>query len=365
MTVGRLNPRVSAALAAGLCLTAVPAGAQTATWYIGTYSQDILVWDEATEEVVDRIRIRNLVPNRMQASADRTRLYVGEASGERIEIVDLATREVVDELTLSEDSVTVRIESYTPHPSDEKLGMLVKRYTKHVDRFSVEGPFLVEYDLEQKRVSDTIPWPDGRSREGAGLQYSPDGETLYLFMDDVVALDADSHAEVDRWEISRPLEPGTGRASFDIAPGTYDEEGVTTSLFRMTDPLQSRRMLGIARVRLSERDVDFFVLGGDEPVGQFALAPGGERAYALLETIGRYEFWEFDLVGRRLVRRQPFAGRPRMGLRVSADGRRLFVFIAGNTIDVYDVESFELLRTVAFDEDMRPSVVIPGPAPGR
>ena len=54
-----------------------------------------------------------------------------------------------------------------------------------------------------------------------------------------------------------------------------------------------------------------------------------------------------------------------MDLRVSADGEKLLVFIAGNTIDVYDSGTFELLRTVEFDEDMRPSVVIPGSAPGR
>ena len=133
----------------------------------------------------------------------------------------------------------------------------------------------------------------------------------------------------------------------------------------MTDPAQNREMLGVASVRLDEREVDFFTLGGDEPLREFAVAPGGERAFALYDEIGRYEFWEFDLVGERVVRRHPFTGRPRMGLRVSADGERLYVFIAGATIDVYDAGTFELLRTVTFDEDMRPSVVIPGAAPGR
>ena len=36
----------------------VPATAQTATWYISTYTDEMLVWDEASEEIVDRIPLQ-------------------------------------------------------------------------------------------------------------------------------------------------------------------------------------------------------------------------------------------------------------------------------------------------------------------
>ena len=52
-----------------------------------------------------------------------------------------------------------------------------------------------------------------------------------------------------------------------------------------------------------------------------------------------------------------------MGLEVSADGKKLFVHVAGNTIDVYDSETFELLRTVELDDDMTGVAVIPGMSP--
>jgi hypothetical protein len=337
----------------------------TATWYIGTYSHDILVWDEASEEVVDRITVGNLVPNRIALNQAKTRLYVGEAAGQKMEVVDIATGAVIDAFTLSHDSVSVRIDGFAPHPSDDRLVLFGKRYIKHRDRYSVDGPFILEYDLATKQVTDTIPWPDGQPRENVNFQYAPDGETLYFFTNDIIAVDADSYEEVDRWQISRPLEPGLGRPDFGTGPDTYDEEGVATSLFRMTDPVQNRDMMGVARVRLSEKDVDFFIVGDDAPIGQFALAPGGQKAYALYDTVGRYEFWEFDLVRERVTRRHPFTGRPRMGLRVSADGEKLYVFIAGPTIDVYDANTFELLRTVTFEVDMRPSVVVPGPRPRR
>ena len=338
---------------------------ETATWYLGTYSYDVLVWDEASEEVVDRIAVENFIPTEIVVSEDKTRLYVRDASAKVIEVIDVEAGEVIDSHTLTADSVSVRIGGFAPHPSNDRAVMSLMRYTKHIDRFTVEGPFIVEYDLEAKEVTDTVPMPDGATPDAVGFRYSPDGNTLYLFANDIIALDAETYDEVDRWELSQPIEPGLGRGSFGTSSGTYDEPGVATSLFRMTDPAQSRRLMGISRVRLSEREVDFFTLGPSEPVGSFVLAPSGDKAYALYSEIGRYEFWEFDLEAQRVTRRQPFEGRPRMSLQVSADGEELYVYRAGNTIDVYDVDTFELMRTVEFDEDMLRIAVVPGAYPGR
>jgi len=347
------------AIASGLSAQA------TARWYIGTYSHDMLVWDEASEQVVDRIQMRNPIPARAWISDSRDRVFVRDASGEAIEILDVAAGEVVDEVRLSHDDVRVRINAFTTDPANRKALMHIMRYTKLRDRYSVEGPFIVEYDLATRQVTDTVPYPEGPVPDNAGyssdFRYSPDGKTLYFFGRDIVAVDPETYEEIDRWEMSQALEPGLGRASFGTASGTYDVPGAATSLFRMADPVQNRRLLGISRVRLSERDVDFFTLGPSEPVGNFALAPGGRMAYALYSEVGHYEFWEFDLEARRVTRRQPFGGRPRMGLQVSADGEKLYVHVAGNTIDVYDIDTFELLRTVEFDEDMTAAAaVIPG-----
>jgi hypothetical protein len=340
------------------------AGQATARWYLGTYTDELLVWDEASEQIVDRIQMRNRIPRNITVSESKDRLYVTEATAQTVEIVDIARGEVIDDFTLSEDSITVRIEDFAVHPSNDRVILSIMRYVAHVDRYSVDGPFVVEYDLRAKEVTDTVPLPDDVDPGDVNFRYAPDGETLYLFADEIIAVNAESYEEIDRWDLSRPIEPGLGTSNFNTNSGTYDEPGVATSLFRMTDPAQNRRLLGIARVRLAERDVDFFTLGTNENVGNFQLAPGGTRAYGLLSQIGRYEFWEFDIAGRRVVRRQSFAGRPRMGLRVSADGTKLYVYVAGPTIDVYDAATFQLLRTVTFDEDMAMGVaVIPTPSP--
>jgi len=344
--------------------TAIPisiAAQDTALWYLGTYTRDILVWDEASEQVVDRIEMGHDIPADIVVNEAKDRIYVRDGTALYMELVDLKTNEVVDEFTLSRGNVTVRINGFAPHPSDEKAVIFAKRYTKLRDRYVVEGPFLLEYDLTNKTVSDTIPWPNDQARESIRFQYSPDGKILYMFAEDIIALDSNSYEEVDRWQISTPIESGVGRSRFGVAPQPYDEEGIATSLFRMTDPVQNRRIMGIARVRLSEKEVEFFTLGESRPVRNFTLAPDGKKAYGLLEqgNVAEYEFWEFDLVNQRVSRRVPFAGRPRMTLGVSADGEHLFIYNAGNTIDIYDSATFEYLKQVVFDEDTTFEVMIP------
>ena len=116
--------------------------------------------------------------------------------------------------------------------------------------------------------------------------------------------------------------------------------------------------MGVARVDLVKRLVDFYTLGPSEPVS-FRLAPGRRRAYGLRQQVGNYEFWTFDLEGRRVAQRVQFPGRPRMGLTPSSNGRQLYIHTAGPTIDVYDTQTFKRLRTVTFDADMSGLVIIP------
>jgi len=104
--------------------------------------------------------------------------------------------------------------------------------------------------------------------------------------------------------------------------------------------------MGLARVNLTAKRFDFWAIGpavqlpvGARPVS-FSLAPDRKRAYGLLQEIGRYEFWTFDLERRNLVKTE-FDGRPRMALRTSTNGKLLYVYQAGNTIDLYDAATYK------------------------
>jgi hypothetical protein len=180
--------------------------------------------------------------------------------------------------------------------------------------------------------------------------------------DDLLVLETEGFTEVDRWEITESWEPGLGRLNFGFPDNPYDEEGIYTGLFRTTDPVQNRRLMGVARVDLEARDVDFYTLGPAERI-QFRMAPGGKKAYGLSAQIGRYEFLTFDLENRRLESRTQFPGRPRMSLSVSSNGTLLYIHTAGATIDVYDAATYEHLRQVELDADMTSFLLVPPGTP--
>ena len=357
---------IAAVVAFAGALTGAPAleaqeNGRNAHWYMGNYSNEVIVWDEATEEVVDRIPVKRPISLRLDVSEDRSRLYVMDPFFETIEIIALPSKESVGEFTLSEGATRTWIRSYEVHPSQEWMAMFVQSRTKLADRYRIDEPTILRFDLTTYEVTDTIPWPDDESRRSANFRFSPDGDLLYMFTDDLIAVDSETYEEVDRWEISEPLEPGLGEMRLPFGRSPYQEEdGVYTGLFRMTDPLQNRRLMGIATVDLAGQDVEFHPIGPAEGVS-FVLSPDGTKGYGLKSEIGHYEMWKFDLEGRRVAGRVTFAGRPRMALMPSADGTKLYVYNAGSTIDIYDEETFEFLRTVTLDADMTSVVVVPDP----
>jgi len=193
--------------------------------------------------------------------------------------------------------------------------------------------------------------------------FAPDGESVYFFADELIVLETDGFTEVDRWDLNQAVDQGMGEFSFGFPSTIYDEPGHYTGLFRTTDPVQHRRLMGIARVNLDARDVEFYTLGPSEGVS-FTLAPDGRRAFGLRQQIGNYELWTFDLESRRVAGKVNFTGRPRMNLNVSTNGELLYIANAGNTIDVYEASSFQHLRTVRYDADMTSMVILPRSSAG-
>ena len=331
------------------------------TIYISAYDGSIRIIDEATLEEVDRIETAAQIPDDIQLSHDGTLLYVEDAEGDRFEVVDIARRSSVGTHSLSRGPSTVRINAFTPSPDDTYAIMFVREYVKLSDRYEIGAPVMLRYDLVNGAVADTLDFPDGEV-QSASIIFAPDGEHLYYDAGDLIVLETGSFTEVDRWEITDAWEPGLGRLSFGFPDNPYDEKGIYTGLFRTTDPVQNRELMGIARVDLEAREVDFYTLGPSESI-EFRMAPGGTKAYGLSEQIGRYEFLTFDLVNRRLERRTQFAGRPRMSLGVSTNGELLYIYTAGNTIDVYDAGTYEHLRQVQLDADMNSFLLVPQGSP--
>jgi len=329
------------------------------TIYVGTYARNILVLDEATMQVRDTIKSGVGIPE-LSLSFDRKHLYVTDPGNEKLEIVDLATKKSSGVFTLSTDSTKVRMWGFSLDPRERFAVLVVKAYTKKLDRYEVSAPTLLRYDLAKHQVTDTIPWPKGEEREFAQIIFSPKGDLMYFFTnDDVLIYDANTLKQVDRWEISRTLfEEGLGRIAFGFPYDVYEEPGFYTGLFRTTDPVNHRTQMGVARMDLVNRQLDFYALGPSQGVS-FRLTPDRKRAYGIHSEVGNYQFWTFDLESRRVVGKTEFPGRPRMGLIVSSNGTQLYITTAGATIDRYATAGFQHLGQINLGADMTNVILVP------
>jgi hypothetical protein len=128
---------------------------------------------------------------------------------------------------------------------------------------------------------------------------------MYLFGDDILVYETEKFTVVDRWLLSQPLQGGLGRFGFGFPESFYEEPGYYTGLFRMTDPVQNRRIMGVARVNLQAKSVDFYALGPDEPVG-FTLAPDPEEGIRPQGSGSRVRILDLRPRGHRVAGRTPF-----------------------------------------------------------
>lgn len=330
------------------------------TLYLGGRPNRIFLIDEATEKVIGEIKTKTGSPTQLTLSQDKKRFYASNMSFEDIEIIDIASRQVIDNFRLSEGNKKARIFGYEPDPLNRFIIVMTKTATKQADRWEIAAPTLQQYDLKEHKVIRTIPWPKGEEREFANLHFSPDGKLLYFFGDDILIYDTTNFKQVDKWELTHPIEDGFGRIDFNAMDDTNEELGYFTGLFTVQDAVQNRRIMGIARVNFEKKNVDFYALGPATNVS-FSLAPGRKMGYGLHSEIGKYEFWSFDLVNHKLEKKAEFQGRPRMQLKTSSNGKVLYIWQAGNTIDLYEASTFKYMRTITLDADMTTQLyVMPG-----
>jgi len=356
------------AAANGAAQSAQPTGGN-GTLYIGGYPDLIWIIDEATEKIAGTIQTKSGIPRRLTLSRDLKRFYIIDATSERVEIVDIGTRTTLDTFTLSEGNRRVRIISLEPDPLHRYVMVLSRTATKERDRVEVGPSTLQQYDLSAHKVTRTIPWPNGEERDQANLMFSPDGKLLYFLGEEILIFETEHFTQVDKWELSN-VEEGLGQVSvsfggFGGLDTVNEEPGFLTTTMTVEDPVNHRRMVGIARINLAKKDHEFFTLG---PAGgvSLTLAPDRKRAYGLESSVGRYHFWTIDLEKRRVTSRAEFDGRPRMSLKTSSNGRLLYIYNAGDTIDIYDGATYKYLRTITLPGDVTTQFyVVPRAAPPR
>jgi hypothetical protein len=90
------------------------------------------------------------------------------------------------------------------------------------------------------------------------------------------------------------IEEGLGQVSvsfggFGGLDTTNHEPGFLTTAMTVEDPVQHRRMMGVARINLAKKDLEFYTIG---PAGgvTFVLAPDRKHGYGLESAIDGISF---------------------------------------------------------------------------
>ncbi len=328
---------------------------------VGVWPNRLRFFDETTEEVVGEMQLRYGAVTNVFGSdrtSDYRRFFFVTDRMEAVEVVDISSRTVVDEVKLSSPERRVRMYGAVPDAAGKVLYISLEAVSMEVDRFLPENLDVARYDLESHRLLDSFPLPAEIEAPFLPplLRPAPDGKTLYVLSQNIYVLDIESHQVVDKIDLSKPRAPGYGAAGLGLSPFEASP-GILYGFYRSPDPILNKVMFGITRVDLERREVESFDVSTDVNVEWFTLSPDGKRAYG-----GTGDMVAVDLEARTLLARKERVeqGRQNTTLVVSGDGTKLFVAGVGPLIHVYDANTLEPLRKIDAGGDiMNPPQPLP------
>ncbi len=335
-----------------LGLTACAALATPGTLYLPAYPAAILVFDEDKAEIVDRIPLTTGTPMSIRLAPDHKKLYVTTIDHNGIEVIDVATRKVINHFVLNTPTKQYRFYSGTASPDGKLFYAVTKEITMFPEHFEVGKPKYTLIDLDRQKIVKTsdIPKEEEAMNQGdwgvGALEISPDGKLLYQFGDKITILQAVDFKVLDHIDLARPDTPGMENIRYGGDLDLINEPGEHTALFVSSDPVVHNKVFGLARFDLSTKRIDFNPIG-PAPAGMAGLevTPDKKWAYTVVANgmhgNKRCEFWSFDLSSDRITQRAEVPCRTRFTLGISSNGKKLYIYGAGFDIEVYDAATLK------------------------
>src|SRR6202789_2532229 len=154
--------------------------ASAGTLYLPAYPASVLVFDEDKAQVVDRIPLMTGTPMSIRLSPDHKKIYVTTIDHNGIEVIDVATRKVINHFVLNTADKQYRFFQGTPDPDGKLFYAVTKEITKFPEHFDVGKPRYTVVDLEQQKIVKTVEItkeeePQNQGDYGVGwLEASPD-----------------------------------------------------------------------------------------------------------------------------------------------------------------------------------------------
>src|SRR5215469_3074849 len=124
-----------------LALVALFSGvASAATLFMGAYPDSIVVFDEGKGQIADRIALSTGLPTGMRLSLDRKKIYVTTNDHSGIEVIDIATRKVINHFELNTATRRYRFSGGTPDPEGKLFYTVTTEIDKKLEHYEIGKP---------------------------------------------------------------------------------------------------------------------------------------------------------------------------------------------------------------------------------
>ena len=270
--------------------------------YLGTWPNQVLVIDESTYQIVNRIQMKTDVPRNLVLTQDRSKLLVVTLKDTGLETIDLAKGEVVDSFTLGDRNMRASMAGLAIDPTGEFIYSNITTSKKLIDRWEIGTPKLSVIDLKQHKIVKEVEVPAGDMPQASGgyrggnYRVSPDGKFLYQFGNAINIYDTATLRKVQTIDLKKPSFPGMENITFAPEMDPNDGPDTLTGIFNTEDPVVHREVFGIATFRLNERKFEFTPIGpAAQGLSTIRYTPDHKTAYTVAIT-GMHgdrhcEFW--------------------------------------------------------------------------
>ncbi len=362
------------------CLVYSLAAAQTPgqLMYVGTLDKKLLIIDEGKEDVVGEVPLGG-IPRTVALSSDKKKLYI-VSTQMLLETVDLDAKKVTSSFSLSDSRTRVRITANAPaimegggarysgiavDPQGRYLYTTMRNVVKELDQFRIDPPQFVAIDLREKKIAKAWPFPK-EMNQGFGFnatyKVSADGKQLYVFQENILIFDLDTFKQVDTIELAQPPFPGASPYRLAASDDPFEAPDSVTSVFTAVDPIVHKGTMGLAKIDLATRKVDYFPIGPTLPMSSFMLSPDRKRGYSVMPKIStggnrESEWWVWDLQNHKVIKKQSLDARP-TGTRfaVSSDGKKLY-FYGNATVEIFNAETLESSKIMYLNKDTTTNLI--------
>lgn len=351
--------RLSIAAVSATAASALPAAA--ATMFMGSYPDKVLVVDEATGAVQQRITLASGLPTSMQISNDKKRIYVTTITTSGIEVLDVATRKVVNSFSLNTPTTRYRFNGGVADPSGRYFYTMLTKFEKLNDRYTVSPHMFAAIDLQKKTIVKTaeVPEEDDRNPNAhwrTKYMISQDGKKLYIFRDKVLILDTADLGVKERIDIAKPEGTGMESVSFGGGVEALRNPAEYVSVFNAKDPYIHNTIYGVGRFHLADKTFDFKPIGpAPDGMSGLQVSPDMKEGWTVV-TNGqtgnkRCEFWHLDLTTSQVKNKAEFPCRSRFQFGMSSAGDKLYIYGASYDVEVYGAQTLAYEKTVDLGND--------------